>query len=377
MSLFIETLGNFTTQEAAVWAGIATGVGGIAMFFSAPAWGILADRWGRKPMLLRSMLGTSVVICLMGFAPSVAFFLGLRVLHGTLAGTVAAASALVSSLVPRGKVPFAMGLLMTAVYVGNSVGPLVGGVAADSFGYRTAYMMAGGLLFVGGIIVLFLVNETFVRPPERERASMQSMLRFASSARIFPLLIIQFSLQAGPKMITPIVPLFMQELDPLGAAATSAGIALAVSGVVAAISASLAGSLGGRMSLKTILVVSSLFTCAAYLPPIWAATVSQLIFFIALRGLANGGILMASYAILSLSALPSEQGIAFGVAQSANALGNALGPILGGALGSSMGVNNVFAFAAGMYLMAGLLVMKTLPKRAGLPEQVSGRLHYT
>ena len=97
----------------------------------------------------------------------------------------------------------------------------------------------------------------------------------------------------------------------------------------------------------------------------WAATVSQLITYIALRGLVNGGIMTSSYAILSLSVPPDQQGIAFGIGQSANALGNGLGPIIGGALGSSLGLKHVFGFAAAMYLVAGLLVIKTSPKRTG------------
>ena len=157
----------------------------------------------------------------------------------------------------------------------------------------------------------------------------------------------------------------MHQLNPSGAAATSTGIALTIAGVMAAISATLAGRLARRISLKTILVVSCLGTCLAYLPPMWAATVSQLITYVALRGLVNGGIMTSSYTILSLSVSPGQQGIAFGVGQSANALGNGLGPMIGGALGSSLGLKHVFGFTAAMYLLAGLLVIKTLPKRAG------------
>jgi len=71
MPLFIQRLGNFTTQEAALWAGIATGSGGIAMFLSAPVWGIVADRWGRKPMLLRAQFGSAIVLALAGMSPSI------------------------------------------------------------------------------------------------------------------------------------------------------------------------------------------------------------------------------------------------------------------------------------------------------------------
>ena len=365
MPLFIEKLGNFTSQEAAVWAGIAEGASGIAMFFSAPLWGIIADRSGRKPMVLRAMFGSAVVVGLIGLAPNVPFLIMMRFIQGALSGTIAAASALVSSITPRSKMPFAVGLLMTAVYVGNSVGPLLGGMAADSLGYKSTFFITGGLLLAGGLLVLFLVKEKFQRPAQGERASVRSMLHLASSIQILPLLIVQFSLQAGPNMVAPIIPLFMHQLNPSGAAATSTGIALTIAGVMAVVSATLAGRLAGRISLKTILVVSCLGTCLVYLPPMWAATVSQLITYVALRGLVNGGIMTSSYAILSLSVPPSQQGIAFGVGQSANALGNGLGPMIGGALGSLLGLKHVFGFTAAMYLLTGLLVMKTSPKRAG------------
>ncbi len=363
MPLFIEEVGKFTSQEAAFWAGIAGGASGIAMFFSAPLWGIMADRWGRKPMVIRAMFGSAVVVGLIGLAPNVTFLIIMRFIQGLLSGTIASASALVSSITPRDKTPFAMGLLMTAVYVGNSVGPLLGGMVADSLGYKSAFFITAGLLLTGGLIVLFLVKEKFERPAMGERASVRSMLHLASSVQILPLLVIQFSLQAGPNMVAPIIPLFMEQLNPSGAVATSAGIALAIAGAMAAISATLAGRLGGRISLKMILVVSCLGTCLVYLPPMWATTVSQLIIYIALRGLVNGGIMTSSYTILSLSVPSGQQGIAFGIGQSANALGNGLGPIIGGALGSSLGLKYVFAFTAGMYLLAGLLVIKILPKR--------------
>jgi DHA1 family multidrug resistance protein-like MFS transporter len=363
MPLFIEKLGNFTTQQAALWAGIAEGASGVGMFFFSPIWGILADRSGRKPMVLRAMFGAAVVVGLIGLSPSVPFLITMRFIQGALTGTIAAASALVSSITPRDKMPLAMGLLMTMVYVGNSAGPLLGGMAADRFGYETTFFITSGLLLLGGLVVLFLVKEKFQRPIQKRGTSIQSMFRLAGSKQILPLLIIQFSLQAGPNMVAPIISLLMQQLNPSGAAATSAGIALALSSVIAAMTATIAGRLAGRISLKTILVYSCLGTCLAYLPPISATTVAQLTAYIALRGLVNGGILTSSYAILSLSVPPEQQGMAFGIGQSANSLGNGLGPIIGGSLGSSLGLKPVFAFTAGMYLLAGLLVIKVLPRQ--------------
>jgi DHA1 family multidrug resistance protein-like MFS transporter len=365
MPLYIEKLGNFTNQQAAFWAGIAAGGAGVAMFFSAPLWGILADRVGRKPMVLRSMFGCAIVVVFMALVPNVPLLITMRFIQGTLSGVMAAASALVASITPRDKAPFAMGLLMVAAYVGNSVGPLIGGVAADNLGYKTTFFITAACLAIGGLIVLFLAKEKFEPPQKAERASVSGMLRLAGSRRVLPLLIVQFSLQAGPNMAAPIIPLFMQQLNPLGQAATAAGIALTLAGVIAALSAIVAGRLAKSISLKTILAFSCLGTCLAYVTPMLAKNVTQLTAFVALTGLVNGGIMTSSYAILSLSVLPSQQGIIFGVGQSANALGFGLGPSIGGALASSLGLKYVFGFAAGVYLLAGLLVIKALPKHAG------------
>jgi len=366
MPLFIEKLGHYSTQQSAFWAGIAEGASGLGMFIFSPIWGVMADRSGRKPMVLRAMLGGAITVTLIAFSPNVPFLIIMRFLQGALTGTIAAASALITSITPRNRIPFVMGLLMTMVYAGNSLGPLLGGFAADKFGYELTFFITGGLLLAGGLIVYFMVEEKFERPKEIKRTSLRGVLRLASSKQMLPLLIIQFSLAAGPNMVAPIISLLMQQLNPLGHAATSAGIALALSAVIAAITATIAGRLADSISLKTILVYSCLATCLVYLPPIWAGNVPQLTTYIALRGLVNGGIMTSAFAILSLSVPAEQQGIAFGIGQSASALGSGLGPIIGGTIGSYLGLKTVFAFASVIYLFSGLLVIRILPKRSGI-----------
>jgi len=360
MPLFIQELGAFTNQQAAFWAGIATSASGIAMFFSAPLWGIVADRWGRKPMVLRAMFGAGTVLALMGLASNIYLVIALRFVQGLFSGTVAAASALVASLTPRNKMPFAMGLLMVAVFTGTSFGPLMGGFMADSVGYRAAFFITGGLLFSGGFIVLFFVKEKFERPAKGQSASLSSLLRLAKSREMLPLLLALCALHAGPNMITPIISLFIRELNPSGMAATASGLAFCFMGVVAAISAIIASRLGGHITLKRILVISCLGTGLLYLPPMLAQTVTQLVIFIALTGLFKGGLMTSSNALIGLSVPRSQQGIAYGVAQSANALGNGLGPLIGGSLAPLIGLRSVFGVAGGLFMLIGVAVRKLL-----------------
>jgi len=360
MPLFIQELGNFTNQQAAFWAGIAISAGGAAAFFSAPLWGIVADRWGRKPMVLRAMFGAGVVLGVTGLAPNIYYVVALRFAQGLLSGTVAAASALVAASTPRNKMPFAMGLLMVAIFAGSSFGPLAGGFMADSVGYKAAFFITGGLLFSGGLIVLLFVKERFERPAKGQSASLSSLLRLAKSREMLPLLLALCALQIGPQMMTPIISLFIRELDPAAMAATASGLAFCFMGVVAAISAVIAGRLGEHITLKNILAVSCLGTGLLYLPPMWAQTVTQLVIFIALTGLLKGGLMTSSNALIGLSVPRSQQGIAYGIATSAQALGIGLGPLIGGSLAPLIGLRSVFGVAGGFFMLIGVAVGKLL-----------------
>ncbi len=360
MPLFIQEIGNFTNREAAFWAGMATGGHGIAVFFSAPLWGIVADRWGRKPMVLRAMFSSAVVLACMGLSPNVYYIIGLRFAQGLLAGTVAAASALVAATTPRDKMPFAMGLLMMAVFSGTTIGPLLGGVLADSVGYKATFFITGAILFSGGLVVLFFVRERFESPAQGQGASLGSIWRLATSKQMLPLLMSLCALHIGPRLIEPIIPLFIRELNPEVAAATASGLAFCFMGMMTAISSMVAGRLGERIALKKILVFSCFGTSLLYLPPMWAGTVAQLIIFVTLIGLLKGGLMASSSALVGLSVPQSQQGIAYGVAQSANALGNGLGPLIGGSLATLLGLKPVFGVAGGLFMLIGVAVVKLL-----------------
>ena len=360
MPLFIQQLGSFTNQQAALWAGIATSVSGAAMFFISPLWGIVADRWGRKPMVLRAMLGSAIILGFMGLASNIYHIITLRFIQGLLSGTVAAASALVASLTPRNKMPFAMGLLMVAVFMGTSLGPLAGGLLADSVGFKSTFFITGGLLLLGSLIVLSFVREEFERPAEGQSHSLSSLLRLAKSKEMLPLLLTLSALHGGPRMMVPIISLFIKELDPEGMAATASGLAFFFMGIVTALSAVIAGRLGGHISLKKILVISCLGTSLLYLPPMWARTVTQLIIFIALTGLFKGGLMASSNALVGLSVPRSQQGVAYGLAHSANAFGGGLGPLIGGGLAPLIGLKNVFGVTAGFFMLTGVAVGKLL-----------------
>ncbi|MDD5288539.1 MAG: MFS transporter [Dehalococcoidales bacterium] len=360
LPLYIQQVGSLNSEDAAFWAGIAGSAAGIAMFISAPIWGVLADRWGRKPMVLRAMFGGGIVIALTGLVHNVYAIVALRFLMGLLSGTVAAASALVASDTPREKLPYIMGLLMVAVNGGTAFGPLFGGFIAEKTGYTATFLITGAVLFLGGIIVMLFVTEKFTPPPKEETASLSKMFQLAKSKELLPILGITLALNAGPAIISPVLSLYISELNPAGSAETASGTAFFLMGVVATISALIAGRLGQRINLKTIIIFSCIGTGMLYLPPMLAVSATQILVFMAMTGLFRGGMITSSSALVGLVTLPAQQGIAYGINQSAASLGSAIGPFIGGTFAPLIGLKNIFAVTAGVHVLTGIMVWKLL-----------------
>ena len=166
LSIFIHhDLGVHQGPELDLWTAATASVSGLAMAIASPIWGVLGDRYGRKPMLIRSMVGGALTVGLIYFAQTPTELLVLRFLQGATSGTVAAATALVAAETPRNKVGWALGVVTSAVALGGAIGPVVGGVAGAVFGLRLVFLAGGVLLLLSMLPVLLIVREG----PRRQR----------------------------------------------------------------------------------------------------------------------------------------------------------------------------------------------------------------
>src|SRR5258707_13721261 len=135
LPLYVQALGVTQRSEVAVWSGVLAGSAALTMAVLAPIWGVLSDRYGRKPMLVRAMLGGAILVGAMGFVDNVWQLLGLRLLQGAVTGSQAAAAALVAAATPASHAGYALGLISTAVQVGNTFGPALGAISVDTLGF--------------------------------------------------------------------------------------------------------------------------------------------------------------------------------------------------------------------------------------------------
>ncbi|MFO8081892.1 MAG: MFS transporter, partial [Armatimonadota bacterium] len=325
---YIRDLGVTGTSEVAMWAGLVIFAAGITQAIFAPIWGALADRYGRKMMVNRAMFGGAVVMTAMGFAGNVWHLFGLRALQGALTGTVVASTTLVASVTPNKRMGYSLGMMQVAVLMGITVGPLVGGLMADAWGYRVPFYASGAMLLVGGLVVQFLAHENF-SPPDRETAENHGLQEAFGRSGLLALLAAFFTISLAGSFVGPIFPLLVEAVSDTTRIASTAGGLMAISGLAAGISALVIGLVGDRVGHKPVLVGCTIGAAIFSAPHALAQTVGQLMALRAGTGLTRGGTAPALNAIVGQAVSSDTYGRAFGHTRVASALGMALGPMLG------------------------------------------------
>ena len=181
--------------------------------FMQPLWGILGDRYGRKLMIVRAMLGLSLAHFLMGFAQNAPQFLFFRIFQGLLSGFIAPSLALLASCTPLGKVGYSLGTLQSALISSLVLGPLFGGVAIHFMGCRPIFFGTGFFCLCGAIIVYLFVGEEFVATVSEKKSQLKenfSQIFHLSELRslFFLLILVQFSIFS----VAPFITLYVEYL---------------------------------------------------------------------------------------------------------------------------------------------------------------------
>jgi DHA1 family multidrug resistance protein-like MFS transporter len=373
---YVQELGITELKQVEFWSGLLFASKAIVMAIFSPIWGSVADRYGRKMMVERAMFGGAVLMGATGFVQNVQQLLVLLILQGFLTGTMAAATTLVASSVPRQKSGRVLGLLQMAVYSGASAGPLLGGLVADQFGYRTAFMVTGVLLFLAGITVAVFVHEEFESSQQgvgsRRGDFWLGVRAVFRSQELVVVLGIELMMRLGQKTVGPMLPLFVQTLVP-GEARVASLVGL-ITGLGAATSAAGAVFLGRAsdwFGYRAMLLACALGMAMVYVPQFFVTTPVQLLILQAVTGVAMGGGLAAMGALLANLSPQGRQGAVYGLDWSAVSAASGLGPMIGALVAVGLGLRVIFLFAAGIYGLAALIVMAAVsnrqPERAELP----------
>lgn len=359
LPLYIKELGVVTGGSIEFWSGMVFSSQGIAMMIAAPIWGVVADRYGRKLMLVRASLGGAILLAAMGFVQNVEQLTLLRFLQGFVTGTVPAANALVAATCPRERTGEALGLIEMGVWGGISVGPLIGGIISETLGFRECFWITGSLLALSGITVIFWVHEDFEPMKASKRpeflAGYRSLLR---APDMLPLYAGAFLQSLGRTLVLPIAALFVMELmGDIPGVATMTGIALCVRAITGSLSSIWLGKLGDRIGHSKTLFAAFIIGVAFYIPQPFVTSAWQLVVLQALTGLADGGILTCIGALINLRTPSGSQGATFGLYASVNSAGRSVAPMLAAGLAIWFGLRSVFGATAVIYAIATLLAL--------------------
>lgn len=348
LPLYVEALGVTGHQSLNMWSGFVFSITFLFSAIASPFWGSLADRRGRKLMLLRSALGMAIVMVLMGMAQNIWQFLALRAVLGLLGGFIPNANALIATQVPRQRSGWALGTLSTGGVSGALIGPLIGGLLADQYGLRPVFFITAAVLFICFLLTLFCVREQFT--PVQKKGMLHARQVFASLKSpklILSLFVTTMIIQIATGSIAPILTLYVRELaGNISNLAFVSGLIASVPGVAALMSAPRLGKLGDRIGPERILVFMLMVSVLLLIPMAFVQTPWQLGVLRFLLGAADGALLPAVQTLLIYNCTNQVAGRIFSYNQSFRDIGNVSGPLLGAAVSASYGFRAVFCMTA-------------------------------
>jgi DHA1 family multidrug resistance protein-like MFS transporter len=376
LPLYVQDLGSSTNLSTELLAGLVYSSQAFTMMLTSPIWGTLADRYGRKLMVERSLFGGTILLLLMAFVTTAEQLVVLRGIQGLITGTIAAANALVASVVPRKHTGYAMGLMQVGLGAGVALGPLIGGAVADVLGYSEAFFITASLLLLAGLLVLFGVKEDFT-PPEVDNSISNQFItewrKILSASGVVLTYSMRFISTLGRMMIIPIAPLFIMTLmEDTSRVNTFTGLVIGVSSAATTISAVYLGRLGDRLGQRRILIVCTLIAALLYLLQSTVKSPWQILVLQALVGVTLGGIIPAISALLARLTKPGEEGAVYGLDNSINAGARSVAPLLGAAVAASFSLRTTFVATALLFLSMGLLAIWRMPQ--GIKSQQTSKI---
>ncbi|WP_320735013.1 multidrug efflux MFS transporter [Enterobacter ludwigii] len=376
LPLYVSQLGVTSHEALSMWSGLTFSVTFLVSAIVSPMWGSLADRKGRKLMLLRASLGMAIAILLQAFATNVWQLFFLRAVMGLTSGYIPNAMALVASQVPRERSCWALSTLSTAQISGVIGGPLLGGFLADHVGLRAVFIITAILLVVSFLVTLFLIKEGG-RPVISKAERLSGKAVFASlpyPGLMISLFVTTMVIQLCNGSVGPILALFIKSMEPdSNNIAFLSGMIAAVPGVSALISAPRLGKLGDRIGTARILMATLIFAVVLFFAMSFVTSPLQLGVLRFLLGFADGAMLPAVQTLLVKYSSDQVTGRIFGYNQSFMYLGNVAGPLMGAAVSAMAGFRWVFAATAIVVLINIIQLAIALRRRRQMAEAKSAR----
>lgn len=360
LSLYIDTLGKFTHQELSFWSGTVFSAVYVVAALVSPIWGKLADKKGRKPMILRASLGMAIVFTLMGVAQNVWQLLFFRGMQGVFAGFISNSNALVAAETPKHKSGKALGIMSSCTTGGQLLGPFAGGALSQVFSYRVTFFITGALLFTCFVLsILFIHEDDFVPIKSEERSNFKDTIKqFKSGQLIVGLLLTTLIIQAANNSINPIVSLYVRSLmHGAGQVVFVSGVIAALPGIATVAAASYFGGLGDRIGTHKIILGGLIGSIIFFFLTAFVRNTVELGICRFLIGFTDACLFPQVQTMLTKYSPRQLTSRVFSWNQSAMYIGNIFGPLIGSTVSAHFGYSAVFLVTS-MIVVLNLLLYR-------------------
>ncbi len=371
LPLYIQEIQEMSRQSLTFYTSILSSAPAIAMGIMAPIWGYLADRYGRKLMLLRATGSAVFLLAAMGFVTSVNQLIFLRVLQGLFTGTITAVMAFVASDAPEDEIPYALSVITSATFIGWSIGPMMGSILATHYGYRTSFKIGGAIMMISFLVVLFFVKEDkekFKAIRKEKREPIFKAYKSVITPTVVTVLVLLFLLRIVRTIFSPYFPIFVSDFYANKNDITKfTGFTDGIRSFFTAISSYAIGRMSHKFDKSKLinwiffisLIIGTLFTVQAIngdlfgnFEGIMPFAVLYVMYFMVI-----GGSEPLITAISTQNVDPEHRGALFGLQGTVSSIAWFMGPVIGG----SIAHNNSVAYIL-ITIPVGLVVMMIIKK---------------
>jgi MFS transporter, DHA1 family, multidrug resistance protein len=359
LPLFVRELGVSGTAAEAKWSGLVFAGPFFISFFLAPVWGNLGDKYGRKIMTVRAVFGLAIAQLLVGLSQDVSQLFLARLLQGAISGFLPAAMALVAANTPEEKTGYALGLLQSSTAAGTVLGPFIGGLLSDLFGFRTVFFIVAALLFITGFLVIAFVKEEKSNL-QKQKYTLIENWKLVLTTPLLLLSSILITLTAfGISFIRPVFVFYIETFPvPRNFLPTITGALYSILGIFSTISATWWGRRVEKTGIKFNILIASLLTGSMYIVHSWIYDVYLLIPVRIILGFGYGALLPLLFTAISNSIPVERRGGVLGVGSSFQIFGNMIAPIAGGYAVGAFGLRPSFIITGCFFLLIAALALK-------------------
>ena len=374
----LEAMGLTDRGLIATWTGLVYGAAPLSAALVSPLWGALGDRYGRRLMILRSLLALFLFVGAMAFATAPWQLLALRVVQGLFSGFFAPSMTLVSTLAPQDQQGRVAGSLQSALIWGGILGPLLGEAVRSHSSVEAVYLMVAGLSAVAALVVfLFAREDASTRQSKRaEQASerrgpwrvllgsLADIGQLRSNRELRSAVILLFWIQFGIGSTNPQIELFVRDL-PANYLTASAAVPFSILAFANLLALKLLGSAGDRLGHRRLLNWCALASALVLMLHAVAPSYEFLLGARVALGFAVAGAGPMAFGVAAAATSAERRGGAMGLVFSARALAVSLSAGIGGWLSAYVGIPGLFALGGLVVLGSAALLWRSYPQSVG------------